>query len=145
MTWRATAAELRLEAELVDGWKIKARLDRVDRSGGAAAVVDYKTGEAADQLAVETGEDVQLTTYAAMLDSVQRAEFLLLGKDNNVKTGAYLEGDALTAMVEATMGRLKDMTSAIEGGAALPAWGDEQTCKYCEMDVVCRRQAWKES
>jgi ATP-dependent helicase/nuclease subunit B len=34
------------------------------------------------------------------------------------------------------------MLAAIEAGDALPAWGDTGTCRYCEMDGLCRRQAW---
>ncbi|MGI9301701.1 MAG: PD-(D/E)XK nuclease family protein [Gammaproteobacteria bacterium] len=142
-SWQTAGTELKLETQLIDGLKITARVDRIDRAHGAAAVVDYKTGAAAHQCAVDTGEDVQLTTYAALLDGVERAEFVLLGKDERVKTGACLEGGTLTAMVGATTQRLIALAAAIEGGAPLPAWGDTQTCKYCDVDVICRRQAWK--
>jgi ATP-dependent helicase/nuclease subunit B len=33
----------------------------------------------------------------------------------------------------------------MEAGAALPAWGDTDTCRYCDMDGLCRKQAWQEA
>jgi len=33
----------------------------------------------------------------------------------------------------------------IKDGHALPAWGDSKTCAYCEMDKLCRHQAWKDT
>jgi hypothetical protein len=41
--------------------------------------------------------------------------------------------------------RLVTVLGEIEAGAALPAWGDVDTCKYCEMSGLCRQQAWSDS
>jgi ATP-dependent helicase/nuclease subunit B len=37
------------------------------------------------------------------------------------------------------------MLDEITAGTPLPAWGDEDTCRYCEMDGLCRKQAWPDS
>ena len=55
-----------------------------------------------------------------------------------------LEGESLAVLAEAVRERAITVLDAIASGTPLPAWGDENTCRYCEMDVLCRQQAWQE-
>lgn len=140
--WKVKAVEVTGEKQLDDNLDLKGRLDRVDEAEKTAGIVDYKTGYAPRQHEVENGEAVQLAVYAALAggDS-SRAEYLLLDQ-TPVKGGAALEGDTLKTLRELNLARLENIISAIDDGAALPAWGDEKTCSYCSMDGVCRKQAW---
>ena len=142
--WAVTQTELGLERELVPGLTLSGRIDRLDRAGEAAALIDYKTGASATQEEVESGEAVQLTSYALLIDNVRRVEYLQLGARQQVKSGATLEGQALDTLRQAVGERLVTLHRALREGAALPAWGDRRTCRYCEMSGVCRRAAWEE-
>jgi ATP-dependent helicase/nuclease subunit B len=119
-------------------------LDRIDRAQEALAIVDYKTGVAARQDAVATGEEVQLALYAALVNGAAvRVEYLLL--DNKpVRSGAQLEGEALALLSRENRQRLERIVADIDAGTPLPAWGDDKTCGYCVMDGICRKQAWSD-
>jgi ATP-dependent helicase/nuclease subunit B len=86
---------------------------------------------------------VQLPSYALLAQRLPaRVEYLRV--DGGVKRGAVLEGAALAELAAAVETRLSGVLAAIAAGAPLPAWGDAETCRYCEMDGLCRRQAWPE-
>jgi ATP-dependent helicase/nuclease subunit B len=139
--WSFAHAEQDARVELVNGRVLKGRLDRIDSNASGFAVVDYKTGGIPKQADVDSGEDVQLTSYALLTDSLPaRVEYLQV--DQQVKPGAVLEGEALAGLAADVKQRLNSLLEAIENGCALPAWGDVKTCQYCEMDGLCRKQAW---
>ena len=69
-----------------------------------------------------------------------RVEYLQV--DGKVRGGACLEGAELTTLAGGIKQRLVEVLDAIEAGSPLPAWGDMQSCRYCEMDGLCRQQAW---
>jgi len=139
--WDFSQAEQALEIPLLRGRTLKGRLDRVDRGPDGCAIIDYKTGAIPKQADVDNGEEVQLPSYAMLLDSaLQRVEYLKV--DQKVGSGPQLEGAALETLARATRERLVMVLTAIEQGAALPAWGDAATCRHCEMDGLCRQQAW---
>lgn len=140
--WRVTAVEQRGERDLDTDLRLKGRLDRIDRGASGQAVIDYKTGTAPSQEAVDAGEAVQLPCYALLGEQpVERVEYLLLDRER-VRTGARLEGEALHRQTREVAQRLIELVEAMDQGSPLPAWGDPDTCRYCELDGVCRRQAW---
>jgi ATP-dependent helicase/nuclease subunit B len=142
--WDFSQAEQALEITLLPGRTLKGRLDRIDSRSGDTAVIDYKTGAVPRQAEVDAGEEVQLPSYAMLLDRApQRVEYLKV--DQKVAPGPGLGGEALEALTRATRERLVAVLTDIEQGAALPAWGDAVTCRYCEMDGLCRQQAWLET
>ena len=47
-------------------------------------------------------------------------------------------------LTQAVQARLQTLLTQLESGTTLPAWGDDDTCRYCDMDGLCRRQAWTE-
>jgi ATP-dependent helicase/nuclease subunit B len=92
------------------------------------------------QAEVDNGEDVQLASYALLADSLPaRVEYLQV--DGEIRPRASLEGAELAHLAKAVGERLGSMLADMESGAALPAWGDADTCRYCDMDGLCRRQA----
>ncbi|MGB5440543.1 MAG: PD-(D/E)XK nuclease family protein, partial [Gammaproteobacteria bacterium] len=139
--WAFHAAEQDAAIELQNGLRLKGRLDRIDSNASGLAIIDYKTGASARQPDVDNGEDVQLACYALLTDELPaRVEYLQV--DGEIKTTASLAGEALAELADAVKHRLNNVLQAIEKGSSLPAWGDDNTCKYCEMDGLCRKQAW---
>lgn len=142
--WAFDEAEQPHEVTLLPGRTLKGRLDRIDSGTAGSAIIDYKTGAVPKQADVDSGEEVQLPSYAMLLDAVPvRVEYLKV--DQKVNAGPALEGDALEELTRATRQRLVTVLTDIEQGSALPAWGDARTCRYCEMDGLCRQQAWLET
>jgi len=152
--WRPELLEVEKESPLAGrpGISLSGRLDRID--GGTAAdrqhaIIDYKTGTPPAQEQVEDGEAVQLPFYALLHQQpLQRVEYLQLGKVNEryqARTAAHLEGDALTELRDRHAARLQQLLQQLDDDQALPAWGDDVTCHYCEMDGLCRRQIWEQA
>ncbi len=124
------------------GFNLNGILDRIDTSDEGVAIVDYKTGKPSTQVDINNGEAIQLPFYALLLDeAVKRVEYLEL--TDKVKTSGYLEDDALHDLMQAQSDRLDTLFTQLQKGEALPAWGDNKTCGYCDMDGLCRRDAWQ--
>jgi ATP-dependent helicase/nuclease subunit B len=141
--WSFARAETKAETTLDGNRVLRGRLDRIDTGPAGTAVTDYKTGNPPKQMDVEQGEKVQLASYALLQDPPP-AQVAYLKLDREVRPGATLEGEALAELAAAVKDRLVQVLDAIDRGTPLPAWGDEQSCRYCRMDGICRRQAWLE-
>ncbi len=59
-----------------------------------------------------------------------------------VETDGVLEVDQLASLAAQNRVRLKQLYTEISQGKPLPAWGDEATCGYCDMQGIFRKQAW---
>lgn len=139
--WRTMATERSAAQSLNEHWQIKGRLDRVDRNpSGRHAIIDYKTGAVPSASEVQSGEAVQLVSYAMLLEDVEQVEYLQL--DQQIRSVSTLAGAELAQLQAAVRARLLEVLGEISAGAALPAWGDPDTCAYCAMAGVCRRQTW---
>lgn len=139
--WAFRQAELQQAVALGNGRELKGRLDRIDRGADGDAIIDYKTGKPPGQADIDSGEKVQLPSYALLTKTPPaRVEYLRL--DQEVSQGAVLQGEALATLGDAVRRRLVGVLDEIDKGAPLPAWGDSRTCKYCTMDGLCRRQSW---
>jgi ATP-dependent helicase/nuclease subunit B len=112
---------------------------------GGALIIDYKTGSVPKQPEVDTGEAVQLPSYALLQASIPAAVQYVQLDNNRVRTGSQLEGAALADLSAGVLERLETVLAEITDGTPLPAWGDADTCKYCEMDGLCRKQAWPDA
>ena len=142
--WDIYALEQKLEVKISDQVSIKGRLDRVDKQGEHYSVIDYKTGLSARQDKVNSGEDVQLVSYASMLDKATEVAYFELNKDNSKITSSLRDED-LNNLKERSQNRLIEMVEQLKQGAHLNAWGDEKTCRYCDMEGLCRKQSWSTS
>jgi ATP-dependent helicase/nuclease subunit B len=139
--WHFSDAELQGRVELAGGRVLQGRLDRIDTGTAGTDILDYKTGGIPKQDAVDSGEEVQLPSYALLTANLPaRVEYLQV--DGKVRSAACLEGEELATLTNGVKQRLIDVLAAIEAGAPLPAWGDAGTCRWCEMDGLCRQQAW---
>jgi ATP-dependent helicase/nuclease subunit B len=142
--WTFSDAERDGELELLPGITLAGRLDRIDSGPQGDVIIDYKTGRFPQQVDIDSGEAVQLPSYVLLGKRMPaRVEYVQL--DRKVCSGSALEGAALAELSRAVHTRLVTLLEQLAAGAGLPAWGDDDTCAYCEMDGLCRRQAWQES
>ena len=142
--WTVEKTEASAERTLGDGLVLNGRLDRIDRGAEGLAVIDYKTGaRVPSEDDVLSGESVQLPTYALLAEGVRRVEYLLI-HDKGIKTATTIEGDDLDTLAQTVRERLEGMVERLRSGAEMPAWGDEDACRHCDMSVVCRHEAWRD-
>lgn len=141
--WRVQAVEVRATREgLLPGLTLHGRLDRIDQGPGGTAVTDYKTGAVPTPEEVAAGEAVQLPFYALLMPAPpHQVQYLGLERDK-VRPEAVLEGAALADLTRANAERLVQLVEQMRAGAALPAWGDEETCAHCAALPICRKQSW---
>jgi ATP-dependent helicase/nuclease subunit B len=101
-------------------------------------LLDYKTQSRQtlrNKLAAD-GEDVQLTAYAWLADAAE-AGFVTVDTDK-VETLDWPEGLPEAAQAEAA--RLREVLAGMAEGSPLPAQGAPNTCSWCEMRGLCRRE-----
>lgn len=138
--WRVEQAEITLRREdWLPGLTLKGRIDRLDRGPDGRGIVDYKTGGVPKAEEVEQGEAVQLPFYAMLTDeALAQVEYVALDQ-KGVAARATLSGAELAALRDANADRLRALYQELAAGRPLPAWGDSQTCQWCDMAGVCRR------
>ena len=137
-----TDTEVTLTRRLNDNLTIQGKIDRIDRNErGATAIADYKTGRAANTAAVRNGEDVQVVTYALLMDDIERAEYLRITADGP-KSSGVIEASEIGRIGGAISARLEDVKRRIHAGEPLPAWQGPR-CDYCDMQGICRQPLWQ--
>ncbi|MAT64876.1 MAG: DNA helicase [Gammaproteobacteria bacterium] len=144
--WTVEAVEQRLERPLAPDLILRGRLDRLDRGADGLAIIDYKTGYTPDKAQVEAGEAVQLPFYRLLLDQpVARSSYLPLDdRGRKVSDRVALEDATLEQLSSAVRERLQRLVADLDAGTPLPAWGDELTCRRCDLDGLCRKAVWNE-
>ena len=140
-TWHIDKMEQKLETTIKHQYQLRGRLDRIDKQQHQFSIIDYKTGRTASQADVNSGEDVQLVSYAMLMDDVQEVTYLSL--DKTVKNTATLYDDELDELKQLNLQRLESLLESLQEGAALSAWGDEKVCGFCDMSGLCRKQSWQ--
>ena len=145
--WIVSETEKQCEATLNDiKLALYGRLDRIDTGtehNSRHCVIDYKTGSSAAQAEVDCGEDVQLASYALLAEHTHSVMYLSLDESNgSVRTRACLEGEDLRSLTHDIRERLQTVVSMEREGKALPAWGDQKTCSYCDFIGLCRKKIW---
>ena len=146
-SWTISETEKQCEATLNDiSLTLYGRLDRIDTEiaqNQHHAIIDYKTGSSARQIDVDSGEDVQLASYALLAGETSSVEYLSLDESNgSVRTKARLEGEALRTLTHDVRERLQNVISMQRDGKPMPAWGDRKTCGYCDFIGLCRKKVW---
>ncbi len=135
-------SEQQAEHKVDEGLVLRGRIDRMDEDeDGNRIVIDYKTGSKKIlESEVKSGEKVQLPSYALMAGPVDRAEYWWLGKlSGSEKPLTSLEGEALRAIGQKVDRRLREVFRDLRAGHDMPAHGDEETCKFCYAQGVCRK------
>ncbi|VAW51925.1 hypothetical protein MNBD_GAMMA06-2097 [hydrothermal vent metagenome] len=145
--WTIYQSEQILETELNASLKIHGRLDRIDhnKENNSHAIIDYKTGKTARQEDVDAGENVQLSTYALLDESASEVSYLSVDSSRQkVETKSRLSGEALQKNRTLNKQRLDEIFKQIKNHTALPAWGDDTVCRYCDFSGLCRKAEWVE-
>lgn len=125
-------------------YDIRGRLDRVDRCDQQLRILDYKSGATAKKEEVLSGEKIQLPFYALLgealshIGKVEKVEYLSFAS-GKIKHDAYLQGEELQLLKQQVAQRLDQIMEAMHKGEELPAWGDDQSCRYCLMQSLCRK------
>ena len=144
--WQFYEAEHKTKISWQNETELSGRLDRIDQNKQGLSIIDYKTGQSANLTEIELGEAVQLPFYALLAEAeykkpVNQVSYLNL--DKKVKFGTQLEGDALDTISQQIGERLSELIQKMKQGQELHAWGTEAKCQYCNMDRLCRKQAWE--
>lgn len=145
--WHIYLSEKRLEIEIDDGLSVYGRLDRIDRHAkdNAHAIIDYKTGKTARQDDVDSGENVQLSTYALLDEAATEVSYLSVDSSNQkVETRSSLSDEDLQNNREENKQRLIKLFKQIQDGELLHAWGDSTVCHFCDFSGLCRKQEWSD-
>lgn len=163
--WRFVAGE-QDEKTSGGGLPLKGRLDRLDQSGAAEFILDYKTGSrsALKKRTALDAEDVQLPFYALLrgLPAGTRAGYLSLstsrsegkpalfeyggqptGRGKDVKSRTPEELAALLhERAEQLLHGMTEDTQRIDAGAPLRPLGEGSVCNWCPARGLCRRDWW---
>ncbi|MCG6937121.1 MAG: PD-(D/E)XK nuclease family protein [Gammaproteobacteria bacterium] len=151
--WNIYLSEKHVESELVgsgneilhDAVTLYGRLDRIDqhRENNTHAIIDYKTGRTASQEDVDSGENVQLSSYALLDPDASEVSYLSVdSSDRKVQSKSSLAGEELQINREENKQRLLTLFKQMKNSQTLPAWGDDSVCSYCDFSGLCRKQQW---
>lgn len=135
-------SEEQVEYRIDEGLVLCGRIDRMDEDkDGNRIVIDYKTGsKRISQDEVQSGEQVQLTSYALMTKPLERAEYWWLSQDPQKEIPlTSVEGEFLEALGRKVHNRLREMFQDLRASHEMPAHGDEATCAFCYAQGVCRK------
>jgi len=138
--WQAAETVFERELVLSDGRTVTlhGRLDRLDAGPDGLAVLDYKTQTRTvlrNKLKVP-GEDVQLPFYGLLTGAAQAG---LVALDDDKVDVVEMQRPLAEAVADEAA-RLTATLSAVAAGAPLPAHGAPETCRWCEMRGLCRRE-----
>ena len=140
--WHVISTEQQLSCELSHDKTLYGRIDRIDSNNEHKSIIDYKTGQSANQDEVDSAEDVQLITYALLDDDVDNVLYLNLDNTKGVKQGASISGDELLSLKNSGKNRLSDIIQMTQDGKRYSAWGSEKVCSYCKYTGICRKPFW---
>jgi len=144
--WTVFQSEKILETELEPTISIYGRLDRIDcnKHDDTHAIIDYKTGYTARQEDVDSGENVQLSTYALLDERASEVGYLSVDSSyQKVETKSSLSGEDLAINREHNKLRLLEIFDQMKNKQPLTAWGDDSVCCYCNFSGLCRKAEWE--
>ncbi|MCW9056417.1 MAG: PD-(D/E)XK nuclease family protein [Gammaproteobacteria bacterium] len=146
INWQASWTIDQLETEesikLDEHASLKGRLDRVDKENNNYSIIDYKTGSPPSNPQIISGEDIQLLSYASLIENTRSILYLKLDQ-GEAKSSAMLDGELLDELESKNKQRIINIVKDINKGSALNAWGDTQTCERCDSKGICRKQVWE--
>ena len=138
-----TKHEISLSNNIKENISLHGRVDRIDSSSYGNAIIDYKTGQTPSRKSIIAGEHVQLSSYALLDENCCQIEYVTIGKNNDVKTEARIKGDELQELVDANLNRINIFSKNLNSGIHFTAHADDDTCRWCEVRGLCRRDYWK--
>lgn len=143
--WHAGEAPFESEPAVLAPRGLQGRIDRIDvRAGGAAEVIDYKTGAVAKlrQKVQQPLEDTQLIFYAALLRTARpdlaAVSACYVGLDDADAPTVVAHKDVEQHVAPMLEGLASDL-AALDAGAPMRALGQGAVCDYCDARGLCRR------
>ncbi len=142
--WHITSAEESYDVKLSEQISLRGRIDRIEQhtENQVVNLVDYKTGNVPSLSDVLNGEEVQLLSYSLLYNNAHSVQYLGLDDNKRINDRTQVEHDTLATLSAAVQTRLVEIIERLHNTAAMPALGDEQSCRYCDAAGICRRQAW---
>lgn len=124
------------------GIALKGRIDRLDHGESGLHIIDYKTGAIPTRKDLLAGNALQLPFYALLTEqslnqTVDRVVYLKL--EASKISSLALTGEPLEQLVAQLQACLKDTRDDLRQGSRMPAWGDQNVCKWCEFTGLCRK------
>lgn len=146
-TWVAGEVARTQVLSLADGGELTlhGRLDRVDRhTDGTVAVLDYKTQsmKILREKASNIYEDCQLAFYGLLAPEVEQGAWVALEDSEGMKADRAVALPDYPEAVEWLARQIGEDIMRLRAGAALPAFGDESACRYCDARGLCRKGYW---
>ena len=142
----STQTEQKLEQELAADLSVKGRADLILQTKDGYLLIDYKTGPLVRAKDIQSGEHIQLISYALLDSSIKSAIYLGLGANSRNKgEQRVIPQDKLTEYRDKNLQRILDIKADYDTKQPLHAWGHKQNiCRYCDYAGLCRRPAWDE-
>lgn len=135
-------SEQQMKYQIDENLALTGRIDRMDQDeNGNRIVIDYKTGSnKISENEVQSGEQVQLPSYALMAKPIKRAEYWWLSKGSEKDIPrTSLDGKDLSDLSRKVRARLHDVFLSLHTQGKMPANGNEAACKHCYAQGVCRK------
>jgi len=140
----ATQTEVELGKELAQNLYLMGFADLMLQTDNGVVLIDYKTGSLVRKKDIQTGEHIQLLSYALLDDNIKTAIYLGLGAKNRGEQ-REIDGDSLIEYRDKNQQRMLDIKCDYDAQQPLSAWGNKQNvCKYCDYAGLCRRPTWDE-
>jgi len=141
--WRTLRGESEIQTPLNDNFHLYGKIDRIDSNTQQFSVIDYKTGSTKPtKKNVLNGEIVQLPFYALLDEKITQAEYVTLGTQGEVKSTASLNEQEIELLKSEHKPRLENLFGSLLDDANLIAQGDDNACRICDYQGICRKQHW---
>ncbi len=144
--WKTLRGEASLEISLDNNLILYGHIDRIDSNTKSYAVIDYKTGSTKpSKKKVLNGETVQLPFYALLDKRITQAEYLTLGTQGEVKPSALISDEELENLKSEHLPRIENLVNELRAQTPLPANGEDNVCRVCDYEGLCRKSHWVSS
>ncbi len=145
--WKHKSSETKFSHSFSSNISLSGKIDRVDENPNKEyhRLIDYKTGKLPKKGDIETGENIQLTSYSIFLDSVIDVMYLSIDEEMKQVTIAHKFDDSeskgvdLHELRDATRERLDLMLNALKSGQGIPTWPKQKKCQHCYIAGICRK------
>lgn len=144
--WKVRKTEHPVLHALTPDLNIKGRIDRIDQAKGKdnIALLDYKTGTLPSKIDMDTGEHVQLTTYALSESNVSSLSYIKLDKKITHVSQDEKKIDNLN-IIEKVKERLISLHQALSEGNAIITTHCDHPGQTCHHRGICRCDYWQKS